>query len=284
VPAQVRYFTDPACSWSWAAEPLVRRLMWEFEESLSFTWVMGGLARDYTSSPGVYEWLTGHWLEVASQTRMPIDPLLWKEGPIATTYPACMAVKAAQEQADDGGYRYLRTLREGLLCLRRKLDTTEALVEAAREAGLDVERFRIDLASNAIVEAFAEDLEATRAVPDDVEGTDAHGSGKRLPFPSAVFVSEDGTLVRGVYGEAGYEELRDAAVAAGAEPARDDRPSVVDALARFGRMATREVEEVCGLPEPRANAELWRLATEWQVKPVRAGTDWLWELAPAIGR
>ena len=257
--------------------------MWEFGESLSFTWVMGGLARDYTSRRGVYEWLVGHWLEVAAETRMPIDPLLWKEGPIGSTYPGCMAVKAAQEQAADGGYRYLRTLREGLLCFRRKLDTTEALVEAAREAGLGVERFRIDLASNAIVEAFGHDLEATRSVPDDARAagkvTDAHGSGERLPFPSAVFVSDDGSVRRGVYGQAGYEELRDAAVAAGAESARDDRPSVVDALARFGRMATREVEEVCGLPEPRANVELWRLAADWQVKPVRVLTGWLWEPA-----
>jgi hypothetical protein len=253
--------------------------MWEFGESLAFTWVMGGLARDYTNSPGVYDWLLGHWLEVAGETRMPIDPLLWKEGPIATTYPACMAFEAAQEQAGDGGYRYLRTLREGLLCFRRKLDTTESLVEAAREAGLNVERFRIDLASNAIVEAFGDDLEATRAVPEGVQAADAHGSGARLPFPSAVFVSEDGSIQRGVYGRAGYDELRGAAVAAGAEPVRDDRPSVLEALGRFGRMATREVEEVCGLPEPRAQAELWRLAAEWQVKPIRVLTGWLWEPA-----
>jgi putative protein-disulfide isomerase len=246
--------------------------MWDFGESLSFTWVMGGLARDYTSPRGVHDWLIRHWLEVASEARMPIDPLLWKEGPIASTYPACMAVKAAQEQAGDGGYRYLRTLREGLLCFRRKLDTTESLVEAAREAGLDVERFRIDLASNAILEAFGYDLEAAREVAEGV-------SEERLPLPSAVFVSEDGSVERGVYGKAGYEELRDAAVAAGAEVARDDRPSVADALARYGRMATREVEAVCGLPEPRAQAELWRLATEWEVKPIRVLTGWLWELA-----
>jgi hypothetical protein len=253
--------------------------MWEFGESLVFTWVMGGLARDYTSRAGVYDWLLGHWLEVADATRMPIDPLLWKEGPIGSTYPACMAVKAAQEQADDGGYRYLRTLREGLLCFRRKLDTTEALVEAARDAGLAVERFRIDLGSHAIVEAFGADLEATRSVPEGVEGVDAHGSGPRKPFPSVEFVSEGGEVVRGVYGRAGYEELREAALAAGAAPARDDRPSVADALARFGRMATREVEEVCGLPEPRALAELWQLAADWRVKPVRVLTGWLWEPA-----
>ena len=283
MPARVRYFTDPACSWSWGAEPRVRRLMWEFGESLSFTWVMGGLARDYTSNPRVYDWLLAHWLEVAGETRMPIDPLLWKEGPIGSTYPACMAVKAAQEQASDGGYRYLRAVREGLLCFRRKLDTTESLVETARTAGLDVERFRIDLSSNAIVEAFAEDLEATRSVPDDAraagKAVDAHGSGERLPFPSAVFAVEDGAE-HGVYGAATYDELRAAAIAAGAEPvAGSERPGVLEALTRFGRMATREVEEVCGLPEPRANAELWGLAAEWQVKPARVITGWLWEPA-----
>lgn len=262
----------------------MRRLMWEFGESLSFTWVMGGLARDYTSSRGAYDWLLGHWLEVAVESRMPIDPLLWKEGPIASTYPACMAVKAAQDQATDGGYRYLRTVREGLLCFRRKLDTTEALVEAAREAGLDVERFRIDLGSHAIVEAFGSDLEATRSVPDDLRAAgkvaDAHGSGERVPFPTAVFTGEDGTD-HAVYGAAGYDELRTAAVAAGAEPppGGDERPDVAEALKRFGRMATREVEEVCRLPEPRAQAELWRRAADWEVRPLRVATGWLWELA-----
>jgi hypothetical protein len=44
---QVRYYTDPACPWSWAAEPALRRLMWEFEDELEFVWVMGGLARRY---------------------------------------------------------------------------------------------------------------------------------------------------------------------------------------------------------------------------------------------
>ncbi|MEA2369391.1 MAG: putative protein-disulfide isomerase [Thermoleophilaceae bacterium] len=240
--------------------------MWEFGESLSFTWVMGGLARDYTSKKGVYSWLLEHWLEVAAESRMPFDPLLWKEGPIASTYPSCMAVKAAQEQADDGGYRYLRELREGLMCFRRKLDTTEALVEAARGVGLGVERFRIDLGSNAIVEAFGADLEDTRR------------EGERLPLPSVEFRSGDDG-VHGVYGTASYDELRAAAIAAGAEPVTDERPDVKQALTRFGRMATVEIEEVCGLPEPRAQAELWRLASDWEVKPLRVLTGWLWELA-----
>src|SRR6266516_3890258 len=155
VAVRVRYFTDPACSRSWNSEPKVRRLMVEFADSLSWTYVMGGLAREYTKT----QQLVGEWLDATEEGGMPLDPRLWTEGPISSTYPACMAVKAAAEQSSDGGYGYLRALREGLFCFRRKLDTTEALVEEARRVRLDVERFRIGLGSHAIGEAFGTDRE-----------------------------------------------------------------------------------------------------------------------------
>jgi putative protein-disulfide isomerase len=264
-----RYYTDPACPWSWSAEPAVRKLMVEFGDNVSWTYVMGGLARDYThttKSPGGIERLLLHWLDVAEQGGMPIDPRLWRDAAISSSYPACMAVKAAAEQAPDGGYRYLRGVREGLMCLRRKLDTTEALVEEARRAGLDVERFRIDLGSHAIVEAFGNDLEETRGgAPEGRE---------RIPFPSVVF---DGGVA--AYEFTSYDELRGAAEAAGAARTGDPAPGVLEALNRFGTMATAEVAAVCELPGPRAAAELWRLASEWQVRPVRVVTGELWELA-----
>jgi putative protein-disulfide isomerase len=256
---EVRYYTDPACPWSWALEPSVRRLMAEFGEGLSWTYVMGGLARDFTGDGDkgeVYSRLISHWLDVADVGGMPLDPRIWTEGPIGSSYPACMAVKAAAEQGDP--YPYLRELREGLFCFRRKLDTTEALVEAARAVGLSVERFRIDLGSNAIVEAFGNDLEDFRA--------------RELELPSMVVGD------RVLAGVATYEEYREAVVAAGAT-AGGDSPDVPAALRRFGRMATREVEEVCGLRGPQASAELWKLALEWQAKPTRVLTGDLWEPA-----
>ena len=117
--------------------------MVEFGDSLAWTYVMGGLARDYTrdyedreagigGAAGVYQGLVNHWLDVAAHSGMPIDPRLWTEGPLTSTYPACMAVKAAVEQGPEPATAYLRALREGMLCFRRKLDTTEALVEEAR--------------------------------------------------------------------------------------------------------------------------------------------------------
>jgi protein-disulfide isomerase-like protein with CxxC motif len=238
--------------------------MVEFGDNISWTYVMGGLARDYTNTPGARDERLARWLEVADRGGMPIDPRLWRDAAIGSSYPACMAVKAAADQAADGGGRYLRAVREGLLCFRRKLDTTEALVEEARRAGLDIERFRVDLASNATVEAFGNDLEETRAgAPDGRE---------RIPFPSVVF---DGGHAACEFRS--YEELRAAALAAGAEPVGDPPPGVLEALRRFGTMATAEVAAVCALAGPRAPAELWRLASEWQVTPIRVITGDLWE-------
>ncbi|HEX6459157.1 MAG TPA: DsbA family protein [Thermoleophilaceae bacterium] len=260
----VQYFTDPASVWSWGAEPKIRKLMVEFGDSLSWTYVMGGLVRQY-ELPAEREQHIIEWLSAADDSAMPVDPRLWTEGPISSTFPACMAVKAAAEQADDGGYGYLRALREGLMCFRRKLDTTEALVEEARSARLNVERFRVDLGSHAIVEAFGADLEATR-------GATSGQDGERLPFPTVVF---GGSHV--VHGPKPYEDYRAAALAAGAEPGGAEVPGVLDAVKRFGRMATAEVMEVCELPEPRAALGLWQLAAEWKLRPVKVLTGLLWE-------
>jgi putative protein-disulfide isomerase len=258
MPVRARYFTDPACSSSWAAEPVFRKLMVEFGSDLSFTYVMSGLIRQYEGDPSRY---VTTWLDDAERSGMPVDPRLWVEGPIASSYPASMAVKAAQEQGHEPAERYLRVLREGLLCRRRKLDTTEALVEEARNAGLDVRRFRIDLGSHAIVEAFGADLELWRARPAQDR-------------PAIQFGDEEP-----VFGPARYEQWRERALAAGARPAGDGWPDPLDALDRFGRLATAEVQAVCDLPRPRAEAELWRLATEFRVKPEAVLTGTLWTLA-----
>src|SRR5512132_2400554 len=120
MPVEVRYYTDPACPWSWGSEPKLRRLMWEFGDGLRFTWVMGGLARSYES--GDYWRQTIEWLDVAAESGMPLDARVWSQNPIASTYPACQALKAAAEQGSDAAYRYLRRLHEGLMTERKKLD------------------------------------------------------------------------------------------------------------------------------------------------------------------
>ena len=179
--------------------------MVEFGEDVQITYVMGGLARELEPP---HDRRLAAWLEQAGRSGMPFDPRLWSEGPIRSTYPACMAVKAASEQGGAAGARYLRALREGLMCFRRKLDTPEPLVELAREAGLDVARFRIDLDSNAIVEAFGADLEATRAGPHELPSFELSGPSGLASLTGAVEPAA----------------LREAALRAGARPSDAPAP------------------------------------------------------------
>jgi putative protein-disulfide isomerase len=284
----VSYYTDPLCPWSWGIEPSIRKLMIEFGQELEWTFVMGGLARDVLaprSQPAgvaeqqVYARLIREWLFAADQTRMPYDPLLWVEGPVSSSYPACMAVTAAGEQGADAAGRYLRRLREGLMTERRKLDGAEALVEEARGAGLDVERFRLDLRSHAITEAFGEDLERCRELASrapEPAGPSSRGAGD-VALPAIVFGSGEAATV--VAGMRPYDDYRDAALAAGAGRDSGPPPSAEQLVARFGRVATREVEVVCELPGPRAGAELFRLAEQWRLRPHWRMTGYLWEAA-----
>ena len=192
-------------------------------------------------------------LDAGDRSGMPVDPRLWLEGPPSSSYPACIAVKAA---ADQGlAQPYLRRLREGFMCRRRKLDTSEALVEEGRAtAGLGVNRFRIDLASHGTLEAFAADLERSAEV-----------SMPALEFDEEARVE-------------GFDACR-AALEARVADAESSRPSIEDALREFGSMATAEVSAVCGLPGPRAAAELWRLAGDWRIKPEHVLGGELWTLA-----
>ena len=251
----------------------------EFGGELDITYVMGGLAREF----GDHEELVMSWLGHSAESGMPVDPRIWDDGAPRSSYPACIAVKAAGDQGREAEERYLRALREGFMCGRRKLDGAEALVDEARRAGLDGERFRIDLESNATLEAFGQDLEESRTIPEAARSaglaTDGgHGSSvERLQFPALRLIGDAGD--RWVGGDHSYEDWRAAAVELGATPAERPWPDVPGALRRFGRMATAELEAVCDLPGPRAGAEAWLLASEWRVKRLPVLASELWEPA-----
>jgi predicted DsbA family dithiol-disulfide isomerase len=273
-PVHTYYYTDPMCPWSWALEPALRKLAVEFAGGLEVTYVMCGMAREVgDTAPFVNQ-----MLEASAASGMPVDARLWLADPPRSSHPACLAVKAAAEQGGVGGVlnQYLRRLREGLQCRRRKLDTADALVEEARAVpGLDVDRLRLGLASHGVLEAFAADLDRCGAVSPEQYSS----GGDRVKLPSLEFAGADGA-VHGVYGPTDYGTLRAAAVAAGAVAVGGGAPvSVEDALRQFGSMATPEIALVCDLPGPRAPAELWRLALEWRVKAERLGTGHLWSLA-----
>src|SRR5579885_885506 len=121
----ITYFTDPLCCWSWAMEPQWRRLRYEFGDRVRCRVRMGGLLADWqsfhdpitaVSRPGQ---MGPHWFAAARASGMPIDERVWMEDPPASSYPACLAVKAAELQGGTAGARYLRRLREAVMLERR---------------------------------------------------------------------------------------------------------------------------------------------------------------------
>lgn len=247
----VTYYTDPASPGSWAGEPALRRVLTRFGDEVSVSYVMGGLARNIDDPLGMLREL----LRAAAESAMPVDPRLWLEHPPASTYPSCLAVKAAAEQ--DLEVAYLRRAREGFMCERRTLCRHEALVDLGRTVpGLDVARFAIDVESDAIVETFSADLERRAAA----------AGARALPF----------VAIEGLDGLHDVSELERLLEQAGAQAAGP--PTVEEALRRFGRMATPEVAAVCELPGPLAAAELWRLAAQWKIRVERCLGGELWAL------
>ena len=89
----VTYYTDPACPWSWAAEPALRRLQVEFAEDASITYVMGGLAREFRRP---HETLR-HVLDASAASGMPVDGDASGEGGTA-----CEEDENAERERDDG--------------------------------------------------------------------------------------------------------------------------------------------------------------------------------------
>jgi putative protein-disulfide isomerase len=265
-----RYYTDPACPWSWAQEPAFRRLLTEFGSALKIEYVMAGMGRAFDDPPG----FALKALEAGEQSGMPVDVRVWLQDPPSSSHAACMGVKAAAEQGRAG--LYLRRLREGFFCRGRRLDTADALLTEARSVPeIDLQHFRISLSSHGVLELLGGDLERARQVDPEHH---AEGEG-RVKLPSLEFRGQDGQT-HGVYGPAGYDALREAAVAAGADGQSAVSPSIEEALRRFGSMATAEVSQVCQLAGPTAPAALWRLASEWRLSVTRCGTGELWALAP----
>lgn len=259
----VIYYTDPACPWSWAAEPCLRRIEAEFGDGVSITYVMGGLAREFEQPVGTAR----HVLSASAAGGMPVDARLWLEDAPRSSHPACMAVVAAREQGLAGPA--LRRVREGLMLRRERLDTPDALVEALRSVpGMDASRLRADLASSAILERFGEDLERVRSASPE-----HHNAAGRVPFPS---FEVKGT--GGVYDQEATPDALSALVRrAGGEPV--ERPDVAGALRRWSRLALPEVAEATGLPLPRAAAGLWELAVDFRARPERLGSGYLWAAA-----
>lgn len=183
------FFTDPICSHCWAVEPAVRKFSALYDVPIDY--IHGGLLPGWQGFSDAGNGIRGprdvvpHWYEVAKHTGQPINPNVWLDDPLDSSWPACFACLAVRQLAPQHEEQYLRLLREAVFLEARNIAKPDILIELAVRLGIDAQQFKILL-----------DAASTKKIFD--EGCALmHNMGMR-GFPSIVFVkNSEGLVVRG---------------------------------------------------------------------------------------
>jgi predicted DsbA family dithiol-disulfide isomerase len=171
---EVVYYTDPLCCWSWAFEPHWRRLRDEFGGALACAYRMAAMLAGWNSYNDPLHAVSRPvqmgpiWRHAQHLSGVPVDDRIWVLDPPASSYPACLAVKAAELQSAAAAELYLRRLREAVMTERRNIARREVLLELADEVAvaapdrMDAGRLRHDLEAAPARDALREDIKEAR--------------------------------------------------------------------------------------------------------------------------
>lgn len=168
----IEYYTDPLCCWSWAMEPQWRKLKFLLKDKLEYRYVMGGLLRDWNhyqddlNSIGRPSQMGPLWMEAKHISGQPMEESIWIDAPINSSYPACMAVKAAENQSFVAGEAMLRELREAVMFKKKNIAEADVIVEIAEKLAedkiLNFEAFDKCFFSEESAELFKADKDKTK--------------------------------------------------------------------------------------------------------------------------
>lgn len=251
--AQVRItaFTDPACTWCWGSEPVLRAVEARYGEQVQVRPVMGGLVKDIRAFMDTANGIGGdaersnaqiasHWLEASARHGMPVRTAGFRmfTDQDRSTWPMCEAYEAARLVNEKLAARYLRRLREANAAEALQTNRVEVQAELAAEVGLDVGRFVGALRDGSARAAFQADL--TETARHGVRG-----------FPAFLFEGDRRMMVPGYLPYEGFREVL--GVVSGGKlletiPAKTVA-AVADFVRRHGRVADREITVTFGLSD-----------------------------------
>ena len=277
-PIRVIWYTDPHNIWCWGFEPTVRRLEVLYPDKVEIETRQGGLFEDF--SPVREQWARmsgGRWKDsvrtffeaVSSQHRMPMnaDAMLDSSDDFNSTWPACIAAKAADLQGPDQGWRYLRRLREAWCLEGRGIHSRAVQAEVAKESNLQVDAFVQALDDGTANEAFQRDRDECQTL--GISG-----------FPTFVVRRDDET--RHVDGwrpwDAFEEILRDVDPHLEAAPIKANEETALNLIQRYGILATTELAAVLGTADDDAEILLEELEGRDDVIRRPVGRGLMWEL------
>ncbi len=149
--ATLYYVHDPMCSWCWGFRPTLQQLKQDLPKSVDFKYLLGGLAADSAEPMPVamQTFLEQTWRNI--EQRIPGTVFnfdFWTLcQPRRSTYPACRAVIAAENQGEEKSRAMIEAIQRAYYTKAQNPSDDQTLVGLATELGLDIGKFRIDLNS-----------------------------------------------------------------------------------------------------------------------------------------
>lgn len=269
-PVKVIYFTDPICSACWGIEPQLRKLKLEYGDSVEVDYRMGGMLKDWSYNNGEISKpsdVAHHWDEVSAYYDMPIDGDVWLEDPLDSSFPASIAFKAAQMQNNEKAILYLREVREMVFVKKMNIAKWENLVQAAKNIGLDVEKFKAHYEGHAKV-LFEEDLKMARQF--GVRG-----------FPTLFFTDASGRteLVYGSKPYSAFEQTLLKLLPTATKQSYDKSWSSI--FSKYNSLTAKEFSVLSGVSRNESENLLNELTRKQNLKEVTSKNGALWTLQKA---
>ncbi|MET3879964.1 DsbA family protein [Chitinophaga sp. OAE865] len=167
------YYTDPLCCWSWAFEPVIQRLVNEYGERLSMRYCMGGMLSGWNNYHDTLHAVSRPiqmgpvWMQARQLSGVELNDTIWFTDPPASSYPACVAVKAAALQSEHLAAQYLLRLRTAVMLKAKNIAKKEVLISVAEELSaenplFDTGKFRKQLTCKQAIDAFRADMQETK--------------------------------------------------------------------------------------------------------------------------
>lgn len=161
--------TDPLCCWSYAFGPELSKIK-NGIPGAGFRLRMGGLLPGWKNFYDEVNSVTRPvqmgpvWMHAGQMANLPIKHTLWMTDPPASSYPACIAVKAAGLQKKEFDFALLELLRQTCMGEGKNIAKQDVINEAAKklaemEPEFDVKRFEHDQQNDTALNEFRKDLE-----------------------------------------------------------------------------------------------------------------------------
>jgi len=273
---QLIEFTDPYCTWCWGSEPILRKIKEVYGAQIKISFVMGGLVRDIREfydplnkigGEGWEKQVAKHWLEASQMHGMPVDEKVFYEikEDFTSTYPANIAVKAAELQSREKAEKFLRRLREAAAAERKAIHRKEVQIELAREVNLGIEKFAEDLESGRAEEEFKKDLELCRKY--GITG-----------FPA--FLLRYGNKEKIMHGYPTFEHfkrvLHELLPGIKESSLKYSEKAAFEFIKKYEKIATQEIATLFDISKEKAFKLLENMEKNGKLKSIKAGNDYFW--------